>query len=175
LDTRVSGSDVYLTAGENDINYRFLGCSGLTGDVYIYRRTNITDTTGAGQPAVFEVVNSPSRHLQISGMPIAPSGFLDNSSLGGAAGQVITATGFNTWSWATPAAIPTWFSVAPSSPAGALDMNANHLSNVSNFSWGLASGTTEYLGTPQAAPSGSPVGSIPITIGGTTYYIPFYS
>ena len=175
LDTRVSGSDVYLTAGENDINYRFLGCSGLTGDVYIYRRTNITDTTGAGQPAVFEVVNSPSRHLQISGMPIAPSGFLDNVSLGGSAGQVITATGFNTWSWQTPAGIPTWFSSAPSSPAGALDMNANHLSNVSNFSWGLASGTTEYLGTPQAAPSGSPVGSIPITIGGTTYYIPFYS
>lgn len=169
LDTRVSGSDVYLTAGENDINYRFLGCSGINGDVYIYRKTNFTDTTGAGQPALFEVVNSPIRNLQISGIPINPTGFCDSAGTGSAS-QVITANGSGGWSWGN-VSIPSWFSMA----SGNLDMNNYNLSNVANFSWGASSGTTEYLGTTVPFSSGTMMGAIPITIGGNTYYLPYYS
>ena len=107
FDTRITGSETYLIAGDNDVAYRFLGCAGVSGDVYIYRRTNFTDTTGAGQPAIFEVVNSPFRTLQQSGLPIAfASGISDGSTLG-SAGQVITSTSTG-WSWQNvpPSATP---------------------------------------------------------------------
>ena len=98
VDTRITGQGVNLISGDNDVAYRFLSCFGVGGDVYIYRRTNFTDTTGAGQPAVFEVVNSPFRSLQISQLPVAfASGISDGSTLG-SAGQVITSTSTG-WSW----------------------------------------------------------------------------
>jgi hypothetical protein len=107
-------------------------------------------------------------------LPIAPSGFLEGSALTGGNGQVITANGGGGWSWATPTSVPTWFPIAPAAPAGALDMNSNDLTNVANFSWGASLGTTEFKGMTASAPSGSIQGSIPINIGGNTYYIPYY-
>jgi hypothetical protein len=107
FDTKVAGSEVYLIAGSASVGDRFLGCSGVSGDVYIYRKTNFTDTVGAGQPAVFEVVNSPFRSLQISQLPVhIASGFSDGSTTG-SAGQLITATGGGNWAWANPASPPT--------------------------------------------------------------------
>ena len=97
-DTRIAGTETYLIAGSANIGDRFLGCVGVAGDVYIYRKTNFTDTVGAAQPAVFEVVSSPFRTLQISQLPVSfASGISDGSTLG-SAGQVITSTGTN-WSW----------------------------------------------------------------------------
>jgi len=173
VDTRISGLGVSLIAGTNDVANRFLECFN-TADVYIYRRTNFTDTTGAGQPAVFEVVNSPFRSLQISGLPIAPSSGISDGSTTGSAGQYLSATGGGQVQWQTLSSAPTWFPIAPSAPGGSLDMNNNNLSNVANFSWGASGGTTEYLGTTTGGAPGSLVASIPIIIGGITYYIPLY-
>lgn len=105
-DTRIDGTEVNLIAGSSNITDRFLGCA-YAGDVYIYRRTNFTDTTGPGQPAVFEVVNSPFRSLQISGLPIAPSSGISDGSTTGSAGQIITAIGGGNWQWQNPASPPT--------------------------------------------------------------------
>jgi hypothetical protein len=52
-------------------------------------------------------------------------------------------------------------------------MNSNNLTQVANFSWGAASGTTEYLGTLSGIPT-TIDRSIPIVVGGITYYIPLY-
>jgi len=180
VDTRISGLGVYLTAGTNDTAYRFLDCFGLTGDVYIYRRTNFTDTTGPGQPAVFEVVTSPFRSLQMSGLPIAPASGISDGITTGSVGQVITANGSSGWSWQTPSAPPAdslsaVLSAGNNAGGNGIDMNSNNLINARNFSWGFAGGTTEFAGTTAPAPSGSAIGSIPIDIGGTTYYIPYYS
>jgi len=104
-DVRIAGTETYLIAGSANITDRFLGCAGLN-DVYIYRRTNFTDTTGPAQPAVFEIVSSPFRSLQISQLPVAfASGISDGSTLG-SAGQVITSTGTG-WSWANVPPSPT--------------------------------------------------------------------
>jgi hypothetical protein len=170
-----AGGEVFLNGNSVRMNtggVKFFECGGVITNPTFSRPVDITESAGT---ATFSIVGSPQPAISVGGLPLqVSSGFADGVGTGGA-GQVITANGAGGWSWDTPASIPTWFSVAPSAPSGSLDMNSNNLSNVSNFSWGTASGTTEYLGTTAPVPSGSIQGSIPITIGLNTYYIPYYS
>ena len=161
----LNGGSVRMNAG----GVKFFECGGMNPT--FSRPLEITESAGT---AVFQVNISPQPNLSISGLPIAPSGFLEGSALTGGAGQVITANGGGGWSWQTPTSVPTWFPIAPAAPTGALDMNSNDLTNVANFSWGASAGSTEYLGTTAGIPA-TIQGSIPINIGGNTYYIPYYN
>jgi hypothetical protein len=174
-DTRIDGTDIYMIAGSSSIANRFMACSGVSGNITFTRPISMYANNGVGNGPILTVVSSPFDSLQISGVPLAPSSGISDGSTTGSAGQVVTAIGGGNWQWQSPPSVPTWFSSAPAAPSGSLNMNDNHLSNVANFSWGAASGTTEYLGSSAAAPTTSIAGSIPITIGATTYYIPYYS
>jgi hypothetical protein len=132
VDTRISGLGVSLTAGTNDTAYRFMDCFGLTGDVYIYRRTNFARDTGIGQPAVFEVVIAPFPSLQMSGLPIAPSAGISDGSTTGSAGQVITAIGGGNWAWTTPSNPPAdslsaVLNAGNNAGSTGIDMNGNNI------------------------------------------------
>jgi hypothetical protein len=108
-------------------------------------------------------------------MPIAPSGFLEGTALTGSAGQVITANGSGGWSWQTPSTandLAAVLSVGNSAGSSSLNMNNNDITGIQGFTW---NGNATFSGTTQPPPSGSIQGSIPVIIGSSTYYIPYYN
>jgi hypothetical protein len=121
------------------------------------------------------IESSPQPNLRFTNMPIAPnSGILDATGTGGA-GQVITANGSGGWSWQTPSTandLAAVLSVGNSAGSSSLNMNSNDITGIQGFTW---SGNATFSGTTQPIPTGSIQGSIPVIIGSSTYYIPYYN
>lgn len=179
-DTRVFGTEVNMIAGSTNILNRFMGCVGVSGALNVYRKLYLYPGTGVVNGIEMSVESSPIENLRFTNMPIAPNSGICDAIGTGSVGQVITASGSGGWSWQTPATPPpdslsAVLSAGNNAGGNSIDMNSNNLTNARNFSWGFAGGTTEYAGTTSSGPIGSAVGSIPIDIGGTTYYIPYYS
>jgi hypothetical protein len=176
FDTKVSGSELTLIAGSASVGDRFLNCSFVSGRISMYRAIDLYSSTGALTPMAMSVEVSPVPNLRFTNMPIAPnSGILDSTGTTGGVGQVLTANGSGGWAWNTPATandLAAVLSAGNSAGSSSLNMNNNDITGIQGFTW---NGNATFAGTTQPIPTGSIQGSIPVIIGSSTYYIPYYN